>query len=224
MKHKIHFDRFLNWVIISELNTEKLSLMQRYDFNNGYGENKLLTHIRILCRTLISESGHKSLTLAMFKEIAKSYDNIAENDVILLYKILAQDSKQISLRMLCYFCINLNMYSLENIMQTLYKSDSTHCVTYDINPVPNVNIFQSLHVDIPNTTEKSISIHNYDSSKTPPPTPTDSYKQNTAIAEMRSRYKRKTKVNNTRLRNKNTSQSYLNQFLIWIGCKSNKKD
>lgn len=226
MKHKIHFDTFIDNVILSEPSPEKLSLMQRYDFHNGYGENTLLTHIRILCRTLISESGHTALSFEMFQEIANHYDNITSNDIVLLYKILVQDSKRISFRNLCCFFINLNVSSVKNIMLSLYKSenDSSTCVTYDIDTTPYV--FQSLKVDIPDRTEDSISTHIYDSPKTPPPSPVSTHKRIHEVEKKRAKQKIEKKKNMlfSRKRKKSKCHSYWDRFLMWTGCKSNSKN
>lgn len=231
MKHKIHFDTFIEYVILSVPNMEKLSLMQRYDFNNGYGENTLLTHIRILCRTLISESTQTSLNMEMFKNIAENYDNITEEDIILLYKIIAQDSKRISFRVLTCFFINLKISSVVKIMGCLYKSDSPQCITYDINPIRNPIQFDSLKVDIPDLTENSISTYADNSPKTPPQSPINSKEHNIqSTTKVKTKIKMNQKFNTKKhalngkkkRNNVKAKSSYCERFLIWTGCKSNK--
>lgn len=218
MIHKIHFDTFMDGVILSEPNTEKLSLMQRYDFNNGYGENTLLTHIRILYRTLCFVSGHTSVTFLMFKTISEDYDNITDDDIVMLYKIIAQNSKIVSLRMLYCFFINLKISYVKQIMCSLYKSNSS-----DNDPTLNPNIFQSLKVEIPDMSKDMISIYKHYSPKSPPPSPTDLHKRNISDEKNRAKqkYERKKNILFSRKKIKVTKQSYWNRFLIWTGCKSN---
>lgn len=159
-KYRIHFDRFIDSVIFSQPSMEKLSLMQRYNFKNGYGENTLLMHIRILCRTLISESGHKSISYAMFQTLATSYKQVNDHDIELAYKVLdPEESKHISFRRLSAFFVDISLYSVTQIMRSLYKSKEPECVSYDFTDVVK-HTFKSLRVEIPTVSEKSISTHN----------------------------------------------------------------
>jgi len=147
--HRIRFDDFIHNVITYEPNIkEPVYILQRIDFKNGYGEELLATHLRILGRTLISESGHRKITLNTFENIAKSYENISNHDLTLAYSIITPENEtHISFIVLKKFLLKLTLTSLSKIMKTLYKDTGTHVVkTYD------------LRTDIPENMEKSISI------------------------------------------------------------------
>lgn len=87
--YRIRFDAFIRGVITSEPTIkEPVSIMQRFDFDNGYGDELLVTHLRILGRTFVSESKHNKITLKAFQAMAKTYSTICDNDVELAYSII----------------------------------------------------------------------------------------------------------------------------------------
>ena len=165
--YRIRFDSFIHNVIMSEPTIqEPISIMQRFDFGNGYGEELLLTHIRILGRTFISESKHKKITMKTFQHMAKLYDNIQQHDLELAYSIInPQKESHIGLHVLKTYFMTLTETSLSTIMKTLYKDQ--------IGNAPE-SVY-TLKTNIPKNYEKSISILEEEyknENKTPIPKPT----------------------------------------------------
>lgn len=153
--YRIRFDAFIHSVITSEPTIkEPIPVMQRFNFDNGYGEELLVTHIRILGRTFISETKHKKITMKTFQHLAKSYDNVCQHDLELAYSIISPEKdSHIWLHTFKKYFSTLTEKSISNIMKTLYKDyDNVQTVTYDL-PFPG-----ALTTDIPENQEKSISI------------------------------------------------------------------
>lgn len=174
-----YFDSFIDAIITSEpIISEPISILQRFDFHNGYGEHTLLTHLRILMKTLNEYTGKSNIHLSSFIEISKSYTHICENDIELVYRIISPELKPLTFRILKKFFISLNNDSMEKIMKCIQKQTLT--VTYDLKtqtpstPISSESVhspmkyavdsfFPELTMQIPENTKQDI--------KTPVPSP-----------------------------------------------------
>lgn len=138
------FDAFIDAIIASEpVISEPNSILQRIDFQNGYGEHSLLTHLRILMKTLVDYTEKPIISLQYLIEIGKSYDNIRRNDIELAYRIIDHELKPLTFRILKKYFILISVDSMKRIMKCIQKQK------YNVNKELSVN---DLDTNISSTT------------------------------------------------------------------------
>jgi hypothetical protein len=170
--HAFYFDAFIDAIIASEpVICEPISILQRIDFQNGCGEHSLLTHLRILMKTLSDYTGKMNINMSSLVEISKSYKNVRRNDIELAYRIISPDLKPLTFRIMKKFFIFLSRDSMEKIMKCIQKQhkydvvnelkqyDSIPSASLTSNPMKYAvdDLFPQLVMEIPENKRKYIN-------------------------------------------------------------------
>lgn len=180
--HTFYFDDFIDAIIASEhIICEPISILHRIDFQNGYGEHSLLTHLRILMKTLCDYTGKSSINSSCMIDISKSYKNIRRNDIELAYRIISPDLKPLTFRIMKKFFILLSRDSMVRIMKCVQKQPRHNIINkskhYDSPPIESSTsshlkyaddtLFPRLVMEIPENERSTI--------RTPNPSPVNEF-------------------------------------------------